>query len=98
MGVEKILIPSQARLQRHGDIDGRDHRLDEGGRMVEVFQKRRPRISIRDLLGRASHVDVDDPCALPCELFGGLRYPMRFTAGDLDCAFDIGANLLPGRG
>jgi hypothetical protein len=63
--VQGIVVPTEPRLQRHGHVDRRHHRLDQPERMVEVAHQRRAREPAHHLLGRAAHVDVDDPRALP---------------------------------
>ena len=59
--VDGGVIPAEPHLDRHGHAGGRDARLDQPAGVVEIAHQRRARIAADDPLGRATHVDVDDP-------------------------------------
>jgi hypothetical protein len=58
--------------------------------MIEVAHQRRSRLPVGDVLGRASHVDVDDFGAGAFGNARALRHPVRLAAGELN-DMDAGA-------
>ncbi len=83
-GIEKCVVPTEPRLERHRHLDRRHHRFDQGQRMVEIFQERRARIAVGDLLGGAAHVDVDKCRAAGLDHPRRLGHPIGLAAGDLN--------------
>ena len=81
--VQAIAVPAQPHLQRDRHRDRAHHGVDQAQRMVQVAHQRRPRQPARDLLGRAAHVDVDDPRAHALHDPGGFRHRARLAPGDL---------------
>ena len=51
--------------------------------MIEIAHQRRAGRPIGDLLGRATHVDVDDVCTLSLGDAGAFRHPSGLAAGEL---------------
>ena len=59
-GVQRILVPAEAHLQRDRDIDSLHGRLDQRQGVIGIAHQRRAGIAADHLLGRAAHVDLDD--------------------------------------
>ena len=86
--IQQVVVPTQPGFQRDRHADRTHHRLDQRQRMIQIFHQRRPGIAADHLLGRAAHVDVDDPRALPFGQFRRFGHPMRFTSRQLHrCVF-----------
>ena len=59
-----LRIPAGANLQRHRHIHRVDHGFENATDQRLVTQQRGPGHDIADLFGRATHIDIDDLCAL----------------------------------
>ncbi|MCY1238524.1 hypothetical protein D9M72_512660 [compost metagenome] len=89
--VDRVFVPAEPHLQRHRHFDGIDCRLNQRQRVIGIAHECRAGVATRHLLGRASHVDVDDIGTIVCSYLGGFRHPMGLTAGKLnDMRFDAG--------
>ena len=82
--VQAGVIPAKPGFQRDRHLDRRYHRLNQTQGMGQILHQRRPTGPGRHPLGRASHVDVDDPRPLPFDKTRGLRHPVRLAPGKLD--------------
>ena len=77
-------VPAKPHFQGHRDTNGGDRRLDQTKGMIKVPHKRRAGRPIGDLLGGATHVDIDDVGALRLGNPGPFRHPMRLASRKLD--------------
>ena len=82
--IERIFVPAETHLYGDRHIDRTDDRVDQRQRMIEVEHQSRPGIAARHLLGRTTHVDVDDVGALAHGDARGFGHVRRFPAGKLD--------------
>ncbi len=81
--VQQILVPAQPSLQRHGHLHRAYHGVDQAQRMVQIPHQRGARTAVGHLLGRATHVDIDDPRTLGLHHARGLRHGRWFPPCEL---------------
>ena len=77
-------VPAKPHFQSHRNLNRGDRRLDQSECMIKVAHERRAGRPIGDLLGRATHVDIDNVGALRLGNPGALSHPMRLASGKLD--------------
>lgn len=81
--IDGVFVPAEPHLQRHRHVDRIDRRLDQRERMIGIAHQRRAGITARYLLGRASHIDIDDAGAVIGRDLRRLGHEMRLTPGKL---------------
>ena len=82
-GVETSVIPTQAHLQSDIQRCGLHDRLDQLQCKIWRAHERRARLAAGDFFCRATHVDVDDFCAIGLNHPRRFRHPISVTPGDL---------------
>lgn len=84
-----VMVPAGADFQGDRDRHGGNHRSKDLGDQALVAHQRRTGGLVADLLGRTTHVDVDDLCAKLNVGTRGIGQHLRVGAGDLNAAWFV---------